>query len=207
MILLALFYSLPPGNHGPMDECTTQDNIPKDNKPENNKAKNNKYDNNKPLKIIDLSDDKDQDDYKNDDKDDDNISISALVVIFCAFSIFLGLVFNILTVKIFQPVSIIPSILTKSDFWNPRMLLMKFYFSTIILCLNILIEIMEIIGTIYEMIPKYEIPALVFILMLNLLIILSAMVPKMTADQFKKVGKIMGSGLHNAFFVLSTVSF
>ena len=177
-----------------MDECTTQDNIPKDNKPENNKAKNNKYDNNKPPKTIDLS-------------DDDNISISALVVIFCAFSIFLGLVFNILTVKIFQPVSIIPSILTKSDFWNPRMLLMKFYFSTIILCLNILIEIMEIIGTIYEMIPKYEIPALVVILMLNLLIILSAMLPKMTTDQCKKVGEMVGRRLHYHFYGLAMVSF
>ena len=183
-----------------------EDNIPKDNKPKNNKAKDNKPMNIKPPKTIDLSDDKDQDDNKNDDKDDDNISISALVVIFCAFSIFLGLVFNILTVKIFQPVSIIPSILTKSDFWNPRILLMKFYFSIVILCLNILIGTMEIIGAIYEMIPKYEVPALVFILALNLVIILSAMVPKMTADQCKKVGKIMGRGLHNAFFVLPTVS-
>jgi hypothetical protein len=159
---------------------------------------------NKPPETIDLSD---KDENKNDGKDDDNVLISALVVIFCAFFIILGLIFNILTVKIFQPVSIIPSILTKSDFWNPRILLMQFYFSIVILCLNIVIEIMEIIGTIYEMIPKYEIPALVVILMLNLLIILSAMLPKMTTDQCKKVGKIMGHGLHNAFFALPTVSF
>ena len=84
---------------------------------------------------------------------------------------------------------------------------MKFYFSIVILGLNIVIEIMEIIGTIYEMIPKYEIPALVVILMLNLLIILSAMLPKMTTDQCKKIGKIMGRGLHNALFALPTVSF
>ena len=162
---------------------------------------------NKPPEAIDLSEDNDKDNIKNDGKDDDNILISALVVMFCAFFIFLGLVFNMLTVKIFQPLSIIPSILTKSDFWNPRILVMKFYFSIVILCLNILIEIMEIIGTIYEMIPKYEMPALVVILMLNLLIILSAMLPKMTTDQCKKVGKIMGRGLHNAFFALPTVSF
>ena len=162
---------------------------------------------NKPPEAIDLSEDNDKDNIKNDSRDDDNVLISALVVIFCAFFIFLGLVFNMLTVKIFQPLSIIPSILTKSDFWNPRILVMKFYFSIVILCLNILIGIMEIIGTIYEMIPKYEIPALVVILMLNLLIILSAVVPKMTADQSKKVGKIMGRGLHNAFFALPTVSF
>ena len=160
---------------------------------------------NKPPETIDMSNDKDEN--KNDGKDDDNVLISALVVLFCAFFIILGLIFNILTVKIFQPVSIIPSILTKSDFWNPRILLMQFYFSIVILCLNIVIEIMEIIGTIYEMIPKYEIPALVVILMLNLLIILSAMLPKMTTDQCKKVGKIMGHGLHNAFFALPTVSF
>ena len=184
-----------------------EDNIPKDNKPENNKAKNNKYDNNKPPKTIDLSFDNDKAENKNDGKDDNNVLISALVVIFCAFFIILGLIFNILTVKTFQSLSIIPSILTKSDFWNPRILVMKFYFSIVILGLNIVIEIMEIIGTIYEMIPKYEIPALVVILMLNLLIILSAMLPKMTTDQCKKIGKIMGRGLHNALFALPMVSF
>ena len=158
-----------------------EDIIPKDNKAKDNKPKDNKPNNNKPPKTIDLSED-----------DDKNFGF-----LFCVFLITLGLIFNKLTYEIFQPT------ITNEQmypFWNPwyylplRLYLelvfpFVFLMKSLIIYLNFLIGIVENIdGTI----TKCEIPAYVVIFMFGFMIILSAMLPKMTMDKCKKFGKIIG---------------
>ena len=46
--------------------------------------------------------------------------------------------------------------------------------------------IVEIVEEIKEKVPKWEMPGLVWMILFDLLIIISAMVPKMTFDQCKK---------------------
>ena len=155
-------------------------NAPKP-KPEDIIPKDNKAKDNKPPKTIDLSED-----------DDKNFGF-----LFCVFLITLGLAFNKLTYEIFQPT-------IKNEqmypFWNPwyylplRLYLelvfpFVFLMKSLIIYLNFLIGIVENIdGTI----TKCEIPAYVVIFIFGLMIILSAMLPKMTMDKCKKIGKIIG---------------
>ena len=73
------------------------------------------------------------------------------------------------------------------------------------------IEIVQGIGAIVEEIggkvPKCEIPVLVWVILFDLLIILSAMVPKMTFDQCKKNFEGMKRWDDVAFLASMTVSF
>ena len=110
----------------------------------------------------------------------------------CAVFISLGLVFNIFTYEIFRSSSISQPMVTNDNSWKPIdfcpggvQILMRLLESY----LNFLIAI---VGKIDETISKCEIHALVVIFMFGLMIILSAVLPKMTTDQCKKVGKVMG---------------
>lgn len=74
--------------------------------------------------------------------------------------------------------------------------------------------IVEIVEEIKEKVPKWEmpempeIPALVWIILFDLLIILSAMIPKMTFDQCKKLFEGFILGWYDVAFLVSvTVSF
>ena len=121
----------------------------------------------------------------------------------CAVFISLGLVFNIFTYEIFRPSSISQPMVTNDNSWKSSdfcpagiqilMRILEFH-------LNFLIAI---VGKIDETISKCEIHALVVIFVFCLMIILSAMLPKMTRDQCKKVGKVMG----HHFISSATVSF
>ena len=68
-------------------------------------------------------------------------------------------------------------------------------------------EIGEIVEEIGEKVPKWETPALVWIIVFDLLIILSAMVPKMTFDQCKTLFEGMKLWDDVAFLASVTVSF
>ena len=74
-----------------------------------------------------------------------------------------------------------------------------------------MVEIVEGIGEIVEEIgekvPKCEMPALVWIILLDLLIILSAMVPKMTFDRCKTIFEGRKDWDDVAFLASVTVSF
>ena len=78
-------------------------------------------------------------------------------ILFCALLITVGSIFNVFTL------AVIPSCLPQH-------------------MQNTIDEIVEEIG---ENVPKCEIPALVWIFLIDLLIVISAMVPKMTFDQCK----------------------
>ena len=68
-------------------------------------------------------------------------------------------------------------------------------------------EIGEIVEEIGEKVPKCEIPALVWIILFDLLIILAAMVPKMTFDQCKRYFEGMKRWNDVALLASATVSF
>ena len=173
-----------------------EDIIPKDNKYKDSKSKDNKTKDNKPPESIDLR--------------DDDVKSGVLGFLFCVFLVSLGMVYNKLTYETFQslPYTSQPN----DNFWSPPasifvtiniyplyylMKILEFY-------LSLLIAFVEKID---ETITKCEIPALVVISIFDLMVILSVMLPKMTTDQCKKIGKITGRGLHNTFFALPTVSY
>ena len=68
-------------------------------------------------------------------------------------------------------------------------------------------EIGEIVEEIGEKLPKCEIPALVWIILFDLLIILAAMVPKITFDQCKRYFEGMKRWNDVALLASATVSF
>ena len=68
-------------------------------------------------------------------------------------------------------------------------------------------EIGEIVEEIGEKVPKCEIPALVWIILFDLLIILAAMVPKMTFDQCKRYFEGKKRWNDVALLTSATVSF
>ena len=128
-------------------------------------------------------------DNKNSETIDDNDENGKLS---CAFFISLGLVFNKHTYEIFRSSSISQPMVTSDDSWKPIDFCpggVQILIRVLELCLNFLIEIE---GKIDETISKCEIHALVVIFMFGLMIILSAMLPKMTKDKCKKFGKIIG---------------
>ena len=102
------------------------------------------------------------------------------MVMMCALSITAGLIFNVLTiasipsrisqplqhkiVEIVEEIATIPSIISQS----------------------IQHTSVEIVEEIKEKVPKWKMPALVWTILFDFLIILSAMAPKMTSDQCKK---------------------
>ena len=131
-------------------------------------------------------------DNKNSETIDDNDENGKLGYLSCAFFISLGLVFNKYTYEIFRSSSISQPMVTSDDSWKPIDFCpggVQILIRVLELCLNFLIEIE---GKIDETISKCEIHALVVIFMFGLMIILSAMLPKMSTDQCKKVGKLMG---------------
>ena len=67
--------------------------------------------------------------------------------------------------------------------------------------------IAEVVEEIEEKVPKWEMPALVWMILSDLLIILSAMVPKMTFEQCKKTFEGMKRWHDVAFLASFTVSF
>ena len=102
------------------------------------------------------------------------------IVMMCALSITAGLICNVFTiasipsrisqplkhtiVEIVEEIAAIPSRISQSKQHT----------------------IVEIVDEIEEKVPKWEMPALVWIILFDFLIILSAMAPKMTFDQCKK---------------------
>ena len=102
------------------------------------------------------------------------------IVMMCALSITAGLICNVFTiasipsrisqplqhtiVEIVEEIAAIPSRISQSKQHT----------------------IVEIVDEIKEKVPKWEMPALVWIILFDFLIILSAMAPKMTFDQCKK---------------------
>ena len=174
----------------------SKDNKSKDNKSKDNKSKDNKSKDNKPHETIDLRDDNDES--------------CVLGFLFCVFLVSLGMVYNKLTYETFQslPYTSQPN----DNFWSPPasifvtiniyplyylMKILEFY-------LSLLIAFVEKID---ETITKCEIPALVVISIFDLMVILSVMLPKMTTDQCKKVGEMVGRRLHYHFYGLAMVSF
>ena len=110
------------------------------------------------------------------------------VIILCALYITVGLIINVVTI------ASIPSCVSQ----------------------RIQHTIVEIVEEIKEKNPKWEksemlempeMPALVWIILFDLLIILSAMVPKMTFDQCKKLFEGMKNWYDVAFLASTTVSF
>ena len=101
------------------------------------------------------------------------------VVMCCALYISVGLMFNVFTI------ATIPS------------------------CISQRMEhtIVEIVEEIKEKVPKWEMPGLVWMILFDLLIIISAMVPKMTFDQCKKTFDGMKRWHDVAFLASFTVSF
>ena len=83
------------------------------------------------------------------------------VVMICALSITAGLIFNVFTI------ASIPSGISQP-------------------LEHTIVESVETVEEIKEKVPKWEMPALVWIILFDFLIILSAMAPKMTFDQCKK---------------------
>ena len=165
---------------------------------------------NKPLETTELSHDGDKDD--NNDEDDEH-EISNHGFFFCAFLITLGLLFNKFTYETLQPLTI--SQPTNNNSWEPPKSPIHLYVNLLIGIFRVSVGILElylnfviaIVKPIYVIIPKCEIPSLVSIFVFNLMIILSAMLPKITTDQCKNVGEMMGRGLQKASFASPSVSF
>ena len=67
--------------------------------------------------------------------------------------------------------------------------------------------IVEVVEEIEEKVPKWEMPALVWMILSDLLIILAAMVPKMTFDQCKRFFEGMKRWNDVARLASATVSF
>ena len=153
---------------------------------------------------IELSHDNDKDD--NNDKDDEH-EISNLGFFFCAFMITLGLLFNKFTYEIIPPLITSQPTNTDDNSWKPPespiYLIASLYIGILELYLNFIIAIVK---PIFLIIPKCEIPPLVSIFIFNLMIILSAMLPKITTDQCKKVGELMGRRLLQASYTSPMVS-
>ena len=101
------------------------------------------------------------------------------VVMLCGLYITVGLIFNVVTI------AAIPSCVSQ----------------------RMQHTIVEIVEEIKEKVPKWEMPALVWIIVFDLLIIISAMVPKMTFDQCKKLFEGMKHWYDIAFLASVTVSF
>ena len=101
------------------------------------------------------------------------------VVIFCVLIITVGSIFNFFTI------AVIPSCLPQS-------------------MLDAIDEVVEKIG---EKVPKFEMPAFVWIILLNLSIILSAKFPKITFDQCKTTFEGRKDWDDVAFLASVTVSF
>ena len=109
-----------------------------------------------------------------------------IVVMICALCITVGSMINVITIAAIP--SCIPQRMQPTIF-------------------KIVEEIGEIVLEIVEKVPQREMPALVWIILLDLLIILSAMVPKMTFDQRKFFFEGMESWYEVAFLTSFTVSF
>ena len=153
-------------------------------------------------------DDKDNKDDKNSNNDkDDEHEISSFGFFFCAFMITLGLLFNKFTCETLQPLIISKPINTNHDSWEspraPNELFVNLLIGSLELYLNFIIAIVK---PIFLIIPKCEIPPLVSIFIFNLMIILSAMLPKITTDQCKKVGEMMERRLLQASYTSPMVS-
>ena len=98
------------------------------------------------------------------------------VVIFCVLIITVGLMFNVFTI------ALIPS--CKVGDTLPSCIPQRMQHTMVIKIVEGIGKIVEEIG---EKVPKFEMPALVWIILLDLSIILSAMVPKMTFDRCKTI--------------------
>ena len=164
---------------------------------------------NKLPEIIELCHDQDDIDDKDDNNDEDNKhEISTFGFFFCAFMITLGLLFNKFTYEIISPLTTSQPTNTNDNSWKPPEspieLIGRVYIGVLELYLNFIIAIVK---PIYLIIPKCEIHPLVSIFIFNLMIILSAMLPKITTDQCKKVGEMMGRELQKASIVSPPVSF
>ena len=175
-------------------DIKSKNNKSKDNKSKDNKSKDNKSKDNKPHETIDLRDDNDES--------------CVLGFLFCVFLVSLGMVYNKLTIETILP---LPTSQLNNNFWSPptsifvTIKLYPLYYSMKILefYLSLLIAFVEEIN---ETITKCEIPALVVISIFDLMVILSVMVPKMTTNQCKKVGEMVGRRLHYHFYGLAMVS-
>ena len=111
----------------------------------------------------------------------------------CAFLITMGSIFNVLTI------AAIPSCVPQRMQHTNVEIVEKIG--------EIVEEIGEIVEEIGEKVPKCEIPALVWIILFDLLIILAAMVPKMTFDQCKRYFEGMKRWNDVALLASATVSF
>ena len=100
------------------------------------------------------------------------------VLMCCAFYITVGIMFNFVTI------AAIPSCISQ----------------------RMRHTIVEVVEEIEEKVPKWEMPALVWIILFDFLIILSAMAPKMTFDQCKKSYEGMKCWCDVAFLASRTVS-
>ena len=102
------------------------------------------------------------------------------VVMMSVLSITAGLIFNVLTIasipsSISQPLQHTVVEIVEEIAAIPSRISQSMQHTTV-----------EIVEEIKEKVPKWETPALVWIILFDFLIILSAMVPKMTFDQCKK---------------------
>ena len=157
---------------------------------------------------IELYHDKDDKNGKDDKNEkDDEHEISNFGFFSCAFLITMGLLFNKFTYEIIPALITSQPTNTDDNSWKPPespiYLIASLYIGILELYLNFIIAIVK---PIFLIIPKCEIPPLVSIFIFNLMIILSAMLPKITTDQCKKVGELMGRRLLQASFASPMVS-
>ena len=102
------------------------------------------------------------------------------VVMMCALSITVGLIFNVFTI------ALIPSRISQPLQHTIAEIVEEIAAIPSPISQSMQHTIVEIDEEIKEKVPKWKMPALVWIILFDFLIILSAMTPKMTFDQCKK---------------------
>ena len=102
------------------------------------------------------------------------------VAMLCALSITVGLIFNVFTI------ALIPSRISQPLQHTIVEIVVEIAAIPSGISQSMQHTIVEIDEEIKEKVPKWKMPALVWIILFDFLIILSAMTPKMTFDQCKK---------------------
>ena len=119
------------------------------------------------------------------------------IIMICALLITMGSIFNVLTIAAIP--SYIPQRMQDTNVKIVEEI------GEIVEEIGEFVE--EIVEEIREKVPKWEIPALVLIILFDLLIILAAMAPKLTFDQCKRFFEGMKRWNDVALLASATVSF
>ena len=129
------------------------------------------------------------------------------VITICAILITTGSIFNVLTIAAIPSCRDVTTGTTGATAVAPKFCLSCIPQGMQHTIVEIVEEIGEIVEEIGEKVPKIKTPALVWIILFDLLIILAAMVPKMTFDQCKRFFEGMKRWDDVARLASATVSF